>query len=93
MTGFLHLIVGTDKFRQIRGNDALGVYRFNTGMATHYFCARCGVKSFYIPRSHPDGISINVNCLDEATISSVTERAFDGSNWEQNVAKLSPISD
>ena len=93
MTGFLHVIVGTDKFRQTRGDEALRTYRFNTGTAQHLFCAHCGVKSFYIPRSHPDGISVNANCLDDATVSSITERAFDGSNWEQNVAKLSPISD
>ncbi len=93
MTGYLHLIVGADKFRQTRGKEALSTYQFNTGTARHYFCATCGVKSFYVPRSHPEGISVNVNCLDRATITSVTERAFDGANWEQNIAKLSPISD
>jgi hypothetical protein len=93
MTGFLHLIVGLDKCRQTRGREALSTYEFNSGLAKHYFCATCGVKSFYLPRSHPDGISVNVNCLDRATITSVAERAFDGANWEQNIAKLSPISD
>jgi hypothetical protein len=24
----------------------------------------CGVKSFYVPRSHPDGFSVNARCLD-----------------------------
>ena len=51
------------------------------------------VKSFYIPRSHPDGISVNVNCLDEGTIEGVDVGRFDGRNWEENIAKLSPISD
>ena len=93
MTGYLHLFVGVDKFRLTRGEEAVSAYRFNTGTAKHIFCSRCGVKSFYVPRSHPDGISVNVNCLDMATIASLSVSEFDGSDWEQNVAKLSPISD
>ncbi len=93
MTGYLHLFVSLGRFRQIRGENELRTYTFNTGVAQHYFCGRCGIKSFYVPRSHPDGVSVNVNCLDPGTISSVTIEDFDGSNWEQNIASLSPLSD
>lgn len=92
MTGFLHLIVSRVDFRLLQGEDALETYTFNTGVAQHYFCRRCGIKSFYVPRSHPDGISVNVNCLDPATIEGVSSEPFDGRNWEQNVSQLSPIS-
>lgn len=91
--GYLHLIVAQSDFRLLRGADSLETYTFNTGAAKHKFCRRCGVKSFYIPRSHPDGISVNVRCLDPETIAKVTVTAFDGRNWEQNVTELSPISD
>jgi len=77
----------------LKGEDLLTTYTFNTGVAKHHFCSRCGVKSFYVPRSHPDGVSVNVHCLDEGTVESINITAFDGSNWEQNVSKLSPISD
>ncbi len=93
MTGFLHLIVSRDAFRLIRGADQIVTYTFNTGVAQHYFCRHCGVKSWYIPRSHPDGISVNANCLRPGTIASVTKEPFDGRNWEQNISQLSPISD
>jgi hypothetical protein len=93
MTGFLHLFVSHNDFRLLKGSDALTTYTFNTGVAKHTFCRHCGVKSFYTPRSHPDGISVNVNCLDRGTVESVAETPFDGRNWEQNVSKLSPISD
>lgn len=93
MTGFLHLIVGRDKFRLLRGADDIETYTFNTGVAKHYFCRHCGVKSYYVPRSHPDGISVNVNCLRPETIDSVNVTPFDGRNWEQNISQLSPISD
>lgn len=71
----------------------LTTYTFNTGAAKHRFCRRCGVKSFYTPRSHPDGISVNVHCLDPDTVEKVTVTPFDGKNWEQNASKLSPIND
>ena len=93
MTGFIHLIVSRDDFRLIRGDDAISTYTFNTGVARHYFCRHCGVKSYYVPRSHPDGISVNVNCLQPETIASLATEPFDGRNWEQNVSRLSPISD
>jgi len=92
-SGFLHLLVSSDDFRLLQGEDALHTYTFNTGVAKHYFCRHCGIKSFYIPRSHPHGVSVNVNCLDPETIESIEITPFDGQNWEQNVSKLSPISD
>lgn len=91
--GYLHLFVTREEFRLLRGEDALSTYTFNTGAAKHHFCRHCGIKSFYIPRSHPDGVSVNVRCLDEATIASVDVTPFDGRNWEKNVSKLSRLSD
>lgn len=93
MTGYLHLIVGKGEFRLLQGDDWLTTYTFNTGVARHHFCRHCGVKSFYVPRSHPDGISVNVRCLDPGTVEAVNVTGFDGRNWEQNIAELSPISD
>ena len=92
MTGYLHLFVGKDSFRLLRGEDALTTYTFNTGIAQHYFCSTCGIKSFYVPRSHPDGVSVNVHCLAPETIRSISTTPFDGRNWEQNISELSPIS-
>jgi hypothetical protein len=92
-SGFLHLIVPAADFRLLHGEEELSEYRFNTRTARHLFCRHCGIKSFYVPRSHPDGVSVNVNCLDMNTVRSVREAPFDGAHWEQNVHKLSPISD
>lgn len=92
-SGYLHLIVSREDFDLRQGEDVLTAYAFNTGVARHLFCSVCGVKSFYVPRSHPDGISVNVNCLDRASIESVRVETFDGRHWEQNISELSPISD
>lgn len=92
-TAYLHLFVARQNFNLLRGEDALTTYTFNTGVAQHYFCRHCGIKSFYTPRSHPDGFSVNVRCLDEGTVERLEVLPFDGRNWEQNISKLSPISD
>ncbi|NIO41488.1 MAG: GFA family protein [Burkholderiales bacterium] len=92
-SGFLHLFVARSAFQLLQGEEVLTTYTFNTGVAQHFFCRFCGIKSFYIPRSHPNGFSINVNCLDEATVEGVRIGEFDGQNWDQNISKLSPISD
>jgi hypothetical protein len=93
MLGYQHLFVSTADFRLLQGEDELTTYSFNTGIAKHRFCRHCGVKSFYTPRSHPDGLSVNVRCLDKDTIEDVRLTPFDGRNWEQNISQLSPISD
>ena len=90
MTGFLHLIVTSDQFELLSSPQALTDYRFNTGQAKHLFCKTCGVKSFYVPRSHPDGFSVNAHCLHDFDISNAEVSDFDGQNWEANIGALEP---
>lgn len=93
MTGYTAIFVPKRDFKLLSGEDDIETYTFNTGVAQHYFCRHCGIKSFYVPRSHPTGISVNVNCLDPGTIRSMSVDTFDGQHWEQNISKLSPLSD
>lgn len=83
-TGYLHLMVQKERFRLLSGEDSLTSYQFNTGVAKHLFCRHCGIKSFYVPRSHPDGYSVNARCLDEGTFTITGVRKIDGRNWEQH---------
>jgi hypothetical protein len=85
--GFLHLIVPAQRFKLLSGGDALSTYTFNTGVAKHLFCSTCGVKSFYIPRSHPDGVSVNARCIDAGSIESMSVQAFNGLEWEKGRAE------
>lgn len=82
MTGFLHLIVPQRQFRLLQGQESLTSYRFNTGVAEHLFCKVCGVKPFYVPRSNPDGMDVNLRCLSTRP-AKVRIVGFDGQNWEQ----------
>lgn len=83
--GFIHLIVPASDFSLLQGEEALTTYTFNTGTAKHTFCQTCGIHSFYRPRSHPEGYSVNIRCLDSNVIDQFEVIRFDGRNWEKNI--------
>ena len=92
MTAYLHLIVPRSRFRLLSGEDDLATYTFNTGVARHLYCRICGIKSFYIPRSNPDGVSVNARCLESTTIRDIRVREFDGRNWEDHAHELEHLA-
>lgn len=92
-TGYLHVIVPRSRFRLLRGHENLTSYRWNTGVAEHLFCRVCGVKSFYVPRSNPDGVSLNLRCMDRGQFAGVELSDFDGRNWEASAPRLAGLSD
>ena len=87
-SGYLHLIVAANRFDLLSGEKSLIDYRFHTGVARHLFCGTCGIKSHYVPRSHPESFSVNLNCIDLPGEINVTIKDFDGSNWSENRAQL-----
>ena len=91
-TGFVHVIVPESRFRLTKGAERLTEYTFNTHTARHLFCATCGVKSFYRPRSNPDGWSVNARCLDPGGALRLNISAFDGRDWELHGAELAHLS-
>ena len=88
--GFLHLIVAPEQFELLSGSDDLSTYQFNTGTAKHSFCRHCGIHPFYVPRSDPDKIDVNVRCLDDIDLTTIQVTPFDGRNWEDAIEK--PVS-
>jgi hypothetical protein len=84
--GFIHAIIAPERFELISGRDALTTYTFNTKIAQHTFCSHCGIHPFYVPRSDPDRIDVNVRCLDGVDVGSVRTSPFDGQNWERSMA-------
>jgi len=81
--GFLHLVVPANRFKLLSGSEVLTTYRFNKETANHLFCSVCGIKSFYVPRSHPDGFSVNARCLDSETVEEITVTQINGRDWEK----------
>ena len=85
---YKHYIVDKAQFKLLKGKKYLSTYTFNTNVAKHLFCKNCGIKSFYIPRSHPDSISVNLNCIHSKTINKVKIIKFDGKHWNKNINKI-----
>ena len=88
--GILHAIVPPEQFRLLTSRDRLTTYAFNTGVAKHTFCKRCGIHAFYTPRSHPDHVDVNVRCLDDIDLTAISIKPFDGRNWEAAMQKDVP---
>lgn len=87
-TGFRHLIVAGDQLKILSGEDQLRDYRFNTRTARHLFCQQCGIKPFYVPRSHPDGYSVNFHCLELDSQVDADVRDFDGRHWGRSIDSI-----
>ena len=81
--GYLHLIVPAERFRLLSGAEVLKTYSFNTQTAKHLFCSVCGIKSFYVPRSHPDGYSVNARCIESPTVEEMVVTPTNGRDWEK----------
>jgi hypothetical protein len=92
-SGYLGLAVSRSRFKLLEGEDCLTSYTFNTGVAKHLFCRYCGIKSFYVPRSHPHGYNVNVRCLDPGTVRSMTVRPFNGREWEKHCSEFLPLDE
>jgi hypothetical protein len=80
---YVHWIVQRSAFRLLTPSDNIAAYSFNTKTAKHLFCPNCGVASFYIPRSDPEGIDVNVRCLEGVNPGKLEYDHFDGRHWEQ----------
>jgi hypothetical protein len=90
--GYVQHIVPRSRLRILQGLDMLTTYTFNTHVAKHTFCKRCGVKPFYTPRSNPDGYAVNVHCLEPTHIREIRVEPFDGESWEQHAGALAGLS-
>ena len=72
--GYVHWIVERAAFRLLTPSDNIAAYTFNTKVAKHLFCPNCGVASFYIPRSDPESIDVNVRCLEGVNLGQAGAR-------------------
>jgi len=88
-SGYLHLVVPRSRFRLLQGSESLTTYTFNTGIAKHQFCRHCGIHPFYVPRSDPDKMDVNVRCLAGVDLDGLKVDPFDGANWEQAIGTAS----
>ena len=79
---YVHWIIPRERFRLLTPWEDLATYTFNTHTAKHHFCPRCGVAPFYIARSDPSKIDVNLRCVEGVDLASFEIHHFDGRNWE-----------
>jgi hypothetical protein len=84
MKGYVHWIVERERFRLLTpaSEAELPVYRFGTGVAAHILCPVCGVAPFYVPRSDPDKVDVNLRCVVGIDLGALALETFDGRDWE-----------
>ena len=78
----LHHRVTEADFRLLEGADALSEYRFGSRRARHFFCSNYGIHTHCRPRSAPEQINVNLNCLADRALRPTEVRAFDGLSWQ-----------
>ena len=64
--------------RFLAGEDQLATYVWNTGVARHHFCGRCGIYTFHRKRAAPDAFGVNVFCLESFDPAALPVRRTDG---------------
>jgi hypothetical protein len=57
-------LISKDKFKIIKGLDNLSLYEFGTKKAKHFFCKTCGIYTHHFRKSDPNGIGVNIGCLE-----------------------------
>lgn len=60
------------------GQDLIATYEWNTRVAKHHFCTRCGIYTFHKKRSDPSSYGVNVYCLEGFDPESLPHRLADG---------------
>ena len=60
------------------GKDLLKEYRFNTNVAVHYFCKRCGIYTFHKMRKFSDKYALNAGCLEGVDLKTLRPTDIEG---------------
>ena len=60
--------------------DDIGLYEFDTGIAKHYFCRKCGIYTHNETVRAPGNCRVNLGCIDEIDTGSLEVTVFDGKN-------------
>ena len=58
-------ILPKDALISISGEENLSTYQFGTNIAKHYFCKNCGIYTHHQRKSDPNGIGVNIGCIDD----------------------------
>ena len=80
--GFLLAFIPDADFTLLREADAQTTYHFNKHFIDHTFCKTCGVQSYGHGKDASGNYMtmINLNCLEDFDLSTITVTEFDGAS-------------
>lgn len=70
-------ILPKESIISIQGEENLSLYQFGSNIAKHYFCKKCGIYTHHFRKSDPNGIGINIGCIDEVDSFSIKSDLLD----------------
>ena len=71
-------MVPIENFTLTKGEEYLILYQFNSNIAKHYFCKKCGIYTHHNRKSDPNGMGVNLGCVDELDATDYDTISFDG---------------
>ena len=75
---YAKMIMATkDQLRITQGQENLSMYQFGTNIAKHYFCKTCGIYTHHEKKSDPNGIGVNIGCLEDIDPFELEAEVFD----------------
>lgn len=72
------IMVPKENFTLTKGESDLALYQFNSNVAKHYFCKKCGIYTHHNRKSDPNGMGVNLGCIDDLDATEYDAIAFDG---------------
>ena len=71
-------MIPKENFKLLESSENLSLYQFNTEIAKHFFCKKCGIYTHHNRKSDPNGMGVNLGCIDDVDPMEFAVIQFDG---------------
>ena len=72
------IMIPKENFKLLEGLENLSLYQFNTEIAKHFFCKKCCIYTHHNRKSDPNGMGVNLGCIDDVDPMEFAVIQFDG---------------
>jgi hypothetical protein len=72
------IMIPKENFLLLEGSENLSLYQFNTDIAKHFFCKKCGIYTHHNRKSDPNGMGVNLGCIEDLDSMEFDAIQFDG---------------
>jgi len=88
--GFVMSTASSDELKIISGETYLNKYQWNTEIAEHYFCSKCGINTHHKRRSDPKQYGYNIACIEGFEMSWIKDAPY-VDNTKMSVIKKNKV--